>query len=364
MLNNLIEKLKQVNDFRKKQGKQHHLWIVLLILISGIMQGYLSYRDLESFAKSNKQEISKTLNIPIEKIPSYSTICRVMKGVDWREMLKLFNTWAYEESRHRNDIKYLSVDGKALNSTVRESNDEKQNFMMIVSLFSQETGLVLHLKQSENKKGSEIEQFREIVRDCQLEDKIFIGDALHCQKKTINEILSTNNDYILPVKANQKNLFKQLKKITEINQPLSCDVELDVSHGRKISRRVSVFENPEKEMDNWSELKSIIKVERSGKRGNKIYEEVAYYISSCQKDAREFSEKIRGHWTIENQLHWVKDVVLEEDTNGIKNFQTATNISILKTIGMNLLRSLGFLSITEGQRWLASSRKNLTILCL
>jgi len=364
MLNNLIEKLKLVKDFRNNQGKRYPLWLVLLIIILGIMEGYVSYRALGDFSQNKKEIILKMFGANLKDTPDYSTIRRVMIGVNWEELLKIFNVWADAEYGNRDDITYLGMDGKCLKSTVIESDNKKQNFIMIVSLFSQETGLVLHMKQFENKEGSEIDQFRDTVRDCELENKIFMGDALHCQKNTISEIIATNNDYIFQVKANQKNLYKELKIIAETEQPLSCDVELDVSHGRKILRKVSVFERTGNKINNWEKFKSFIKVERSGERENKLYEEVAYYISSCQKNAQEFAEKIRGYWTIENQLHWVKDVVLEEDTNGISDFQPATNLSILKTIGMNLLRSLGFLSITEGQRWLASRWERLTILYL
>ncbi len=75
-----------------------------------------------------------------------------------------------------------------------------------------------------------------------------------------------------------------------------------------------------------------------------------------------FNKIIRGHWTIENQLHWVKDVILGEDKSQIKDFNPATNMSILQTIGMNLFRSRGFISITEGKRWLANKWDRLMIL--
>jgi predicted transposase YbfD/YdcC len=70
------------------------------------------------------------------------------------------------------------------------------------------------------------------------------------------------------------------------------------------------------------------------------------------ENAQNFAEKIRGHWKIENQLHWVKDVIFKEDTLPITDFQAVSNLSILQTIALNLFRNLGFLSITEGQRWL------------
>ncbi len=104
--------------------------------------------------------------------------------------------------------------------------------------------------------------------------------------------------------------------------------------------------------DILAQLKSYIKVERYGERDGKEYDNCAYYISSLRENAQTFAQKIRGHWPIENQLHWVKDVIFKEDTLPLTDFQAVSNFSIIQTIALNLFRSLGFLSITEGQRWL------------
>ena len=85
-------------------------------------------------------------------------------------------------------------------------------------------------------------------------------------------------------------------------------------------------------------------------------------LRSRQENAQVFMNKIRGHWRIENQLHWVKDVIFQEDSSGIYKFQPATNLSVLKTIAMNLFRCLGFLSVTEGQRWLGDRFWRLAVL--
>jgi predicted transposase YbfD/YdcC len=359
---NLIEKLKQVKEFRKSKGKRHPLWLILLIIILGTMQGYLGYRALGDFAKANQKSMSQEFSILSGKMPCYSTIRRVIIGVDWENLLKIFNEWAYLEYGDRSDINWLAVDGKSIKSTLENYDNSQQNFVMFVSLFSQESGLVLHLKRFENKKGSEIGQVQHTVRDCGLENKVFTGDALQCQKETIELINESNNDYVIAVKKNQKNLYKKLELISKQEALLSCDIEKDKSHGRNIERKVSVFEFPENERNGWKNLQRVIKVERSGNRGEKNYQETAYYISSCLKEAEVFAKIIKGHWKIENQLHWVKDVILVEDKGKISQFQAATNFSILKTIGLNLFRSSGFISITEGQRWLACQWERLMIL--
>ncbi|GDZ95579.1 putative transposase [Planktothrix agardhii CCAP 1459/11A] len=91
MLTTLIEKLKKVKDYRKAQGTRHPLWLVLLIVILGLMQRNLGYRELENFAKINQKELSQVVKIKLEKLPSYSTRRRVVEGVDWSNLIEIFN---------------------------------------------------------------------------------------------------------------------------------------------------------------------------------------------------------------------------------------------------------------------------------
>ena len=95
-------------------------------------------------------------------------------------------------------------------------------------------------------------------------------------------------------------------------------------------------------------------MERTGTRGGKHYHQVAYYISSLVRDAVDFAEGIRGHWGIENRLHWVKDVVFDEDRSTIHMGQAPANLSLLRAIALNLLRRSGYSSITCAQRFLAN----------
>ena len=109
-------------------------------------------------------------------------------------------------------------------------------------------------------------------------------------------------------------MLKAALQITESQAPLSESQTVDISHGRQIVRKVSVFDIEqlklaEFERSNRGKITSLVKVERSGTRGKKDYQYLAYYISSLSLDAEIFASKIRGHWLIENQLHWVKDVI-------------------------------------------------------
>ena len=100
--------------------------------------------------------------------------------------------------------------------------------------------------------------------------------------------------------------------------PRSQTQAVDISHGRHLVRKVSVFDIPDQKILDfyklkWGKITSLIKVKRSGKRGEKDYKHLVYYISSLSVGAEIFASKIRGHWLIKNQLPWVKDVVFKED---------------------------------------------------
>ena len=107
--------------------------------------------------------------------------------------------------------------------------------------------------------------------------------------------------------------------------------------------------------------KSFIKVERMGFRGDKEYSQTLYYISSKKLTAEIFAQKIQEHWLIENQVHWVKDVIFNEDKSRIKNKEVAGKLSLLVTLILNVYRSWGFISIKDGQSWLGKNWEKMLL---
>ena len=164
MINKLIEKLKKVKDQREEQGKRHKLWIVLIVIIFAIMCGNQGYRAIEDFGKFNQRKLTKLLKIDSKELPSYSTIRRVMMKLEWTDLLTIFNEWGEELKGDNNlDEEWVALDGKGLRNTVVDYDNSKQNFVTFVSMFSQDTSIVYNIKVFERKKGSEIEQVRNIV---------------------------------------------------------------------------------------------------------------------------------------------------------------------------------------------------------
>ena len=357
MITTLIEKFKKVKDFRSSQGKRHHLHIVLTIIMLSMLCGYVTYKEIDQFIKENEQKLITCLKIVKKKLPSYSTIRRVIIGIKKEEINILFHSFVSEIYGHQEELDWIPIDGKTLKNTINNYGHKKQNNLTMVSFFSEKTRLIINSDSFEGKKGSEIHKVQAMIKECSLINKVFTLDALHCNKITTKEIIASKNDYLITVKRNQIKLFEKLESLSKKEKPLSIYSSIDNSHGRKIKRKILVFDGGLIKHRNYPHIKSFIKVIRSGKRGKKPYQETIYYISSLELLAETFAVKIKNHWLIENQVHWVKDVIFGEDKLKIKDYKTAHNWSILISIIMNIQRVLGFLSIKKGIYWW---RKNWT----
>lgn len=159
-------------------------------------------------------------------------------------------------------------------------------------------------------------------------------------KKTINRIVKKNGDYIVGVKGNQKNL---LKNIIEITKDKSAKIETMVteksSRGRNEKRIYELYKNSKEELkEAWIDLEKIIKVERIREIKNKKSVEIVYFITNKDCELSELATGIRNHWLIENSLHWVKDVIFEEDKTRHKLNEIPEIKSILINIVINILR--------------------------
>lgn len=159
--------------------------------------------------------------------------------------------------------------------------------------------------------------------------------------------MESGNEYVLQVKGNQPSLLNALKQTILNSNPVDIDYTLEKNRGRTEHREVYVYaylDNPL--YDEWFGMKKIIHVVSKGKRNNKAYMENRYYISSkTSENARTYNAGIRGHWGIENRLHWVKDVILNEDKSMVLDLDRSGNMSVMRNIIINLYRISGYKSI-------------------
>lgn len=182
---NLIEQLNQIKDFRRKQGQRFSIQQVLLIIIMAIMSGRYGYREIASFAKANREDLVDKLKLKKSKIPSHVTVREVIMNIDFDLLNKAFHQWAIGYITIEKDD-WLSIDGKSIKSTVENYHSAYQNFVSMVSIFSQKRGQVIKTATFENKMDSEATVVQRLLEALDLKDVVFTLDALHCKKNSTN----------------------------------------------------------------------------------------------------------------------------------------------------------------------------------
>lgn len=208
----IIALLKTLKDHRRRQGQRHPLEVILLIIILAIMAGAKGERAIARFAQNNKKTLVKALGIERKEVPTRSVIKGVIENVDFMALQNIFYGWALKIIPiKKKDI--ISIDGKALKGTVREAQNNLQNFTSLVSVFASKRKQVLAATKIETKKESEIPAVQDLLEMLDLKDVTFTLDALHCQEKTVKIIKKTGNHYIVGVKNNQKKLCLDIKKM-------------------------------------------------------------------------------------------------------------------------------------------------------
>jgi predicted transposase YbfD/YdcC len=263
------------------------------------------------------------------------------------EFQRSFLSWV-EELASLVKAELVSIDGKHVRGT-RSAQDKRagREGLRMVSAWASEQRLVLgQVKTAE--KSNEITAIPELLRMLEIAGCIVTIDAMGCQKEIAAQIVEQEADYVLSLKGNQGTLHKDVAdyfewaekiKFKGIDHSLTETIEKD--HGRIEGRRCWVTEDVDwlLQKEAWVGLKSIVMVESVREViGQAATTERRYFISSLAADAQEALRCVRGHWAIENSLHWVLDVSFREDACRIREKNAAENMAILRHLVLNLLR--------------------------
>ena len=176
----LIEHLKQIPDFRSQP--RYPLWVILLLVVMGTMSGCQGYRALEDFVERHQQGLIELLELPYKRLPSFSTLRRVMVRLDFVALTVGFNAWA-KAAFPTVAGEPLGTDSKGIGASVIDYDSSYQDFVNVVSAFSSRQGVVVALQAMRHAQTSEIATVRTLLEELQLSGVCFSMDALHSQKK-------------------------------------------------------------------------------------------------------------------------------------------------------------------------------------
>lgn len=309
---------------------------IFFLVIAAVVSGADDWKHIELFGRSQFEWLQRFGSFK-NGIPSHDTLGRFFARLDPEEFSRCFIDWA-QQICHLTQGEVIAIDGKRLRGSYDKSSGKAAIHM--VSAFATSNNLVLG-QTACAEKSNEITAIPELLNLIAIEKSVVTIDAMGCQKDIAKKVIDKKADYILAVKGNQKELFEQVEKVFQITGLDSEDTSIDAGHGRVETRKCSVIKNLEflDDCEGWKCLKSVVKVtsEVFIKAENKHRTETRYYISSLAKPAIEMNKKIRSHWSVENNLHWMLDVCFREDSSRRRKGYSAQNFNLISKVALRLL---------------------------
>ena len=336
----LSDHFRQLTDPRIERSKRHALDDILIISICALLCGAEGFAEMEEFGKAQREWLSRLLELP-NGIPSHDTFGRVFALLDPVQFSEAFTAWT-QSLREVLPGEIVALDGK----TLRRSGGAGGGPVHLVSAWAAGHRLVLGQLRTAHK-SNEITAVPELLRRLELAGCIVTLDAMGCQKTIAREIHEADADYVLALKANHEVLHEEIKTFLDdaLDHPKSLPKAsrhetLEKDHGRIETRRYLCTGKLDWLADRalWTALRSVAVVESEREIDGQTTRERRYYLSSLPPHAPELARAIRGHWGIENSLHWVLDVALREDECRVRSGHAATNLATLRHMALNLLR--------------------------
>jgi predicted transposase YbfD/YdcC len=326
----------------------HRLTDIIALTIMATLSGATNWAEVELWAKTKQEWLSSILELP-HGIPSHDTISRVFSLLDPGQMVQAFTQWTSELSTHIKGV--VALDGK----TVRRSmaTTDGRGPIHVVNAFAAESRLVL-TQLKVDSKSNEISALPKVIRMLDLKDCVATVDAMGCQVEVAKAVVEQHGDYMLQIKDNQPTLHCDVKQLFDwaLNPELPQDqaipwVESDsrnAGHGRIERRRCIGIEALEdlESLKRWPQARSVWLIESERTINNKTSTERRYYLSSLPATTTDHAsyanDVIRTHWSVENQVHWVLDVAMNEDLNRTRVGNSAENLALIRKLVLNLLR--------------------------
>jgi len=345
-LSGIAKYFESLPDPRHTRNRRHLLLDVIVIAVCGMIVGCKGPTSIERWAKAKEEWLRKLLRLP-HGIPSRDCIRRILSALKPEAFQKCFQEWIAAcllddaNGSHRT----IAIDGK----TIRRSHDKSAGLgpLHIVSAWAGEQGIALGQLATE-EKSNEITAIPELIDQIDLTGAVVTIDAMGCQKAIAQKIVDGGGDYVLTAKENQPKLYQAIQ--TFFDEQTEDDFEhahyrrhetREKGHGRRDERYYYLAKLPGEFplKKQWPGIQAIGMVIRMTENSDGTERaEVRYFIASRYLSGQRFARSVRGHWGIENSLHWVLDVTFDEDQSRARQRHLADNLSWLRRFAISLLK--------------------------
>lgn len=329
-----------LTDPRIERTRVHNLFELIVVALCGTIAGSDTWADIERFGNHRLEWLRTFLRLE-SGIPSHDTFGRVFARLDPAELVNAVTRWLDEIGRDLG--KQIAIDGKTLRGSF--DNAAGRQPLHLVSAWATEARLTLG-QIAVDSKSNEITAIPLLLELLNLKGTTVTIDAMGCQKEIAAKIVEGGGDYVLTLKGNHAHLHQAVvdqfatAALNNFKAPgLRHHVTVESNHGREERREYFVMPAPHDlpGLSEWSKLTSIGMVVRITQTGEKETGEVNYFLTSHKPQVKEFAKLVRGHWSIENQLHWVLDVTFTEDASRIRKQQAPQTSAVLRRLAVSII---------------------------
>ena len=323
---------------RETANKLHHLSDILAIATCAVIGGAESWEAIAEYGRTKAAFFRRFLRLG-SGIPSPDTFERVFAKLAPGAFARAFGRWM-ASACEATGLVPIAVDGKSARAAKR---DTATGCLHVVTAWAAENRLVLGTAAVADG-SNEIAAIPELLRTLDLAGAIVTIDAAGCQVENARIIREREGHYLLAVKDNQPTLRAAVEAV--IGRACEADFEGvrcdghesdEDGHGRHEERYVTVVSDPEGLPTEWPDVAAVVQVNREREVGGKRTVTSHYYLTSHDETAADFSRWVRGHWGIENGLHWVLDVVFREDDSRVRAGHAGENLAMVRRAAVALL---------------------------
>ena len=333
----LFDHFSLIEDPRIERQKLHSLSSIIFLTICAVLSGCNDWDEIEGYGIEKEAWLKKYIELP-NGVPSHDTINRVFARLDPPLLQSCFISWVQSiVTASKRSI--INIDGKRL---CNSGSNGSKSIIHLVNAWSNSNQMILGQVKTE-EKSNEIIAIPTLLDLLELEGAIVTIDAMGCQTAIAEKIVSKGADYVLAVKENQKFLYDDIKDAFSQTPQTQKHTTIEKGHGRIEQRTCKVITDMDwvTGLANWKNLQTIISIEtkKTIVQTGEIQKEQRLYISSLLTTAEHFNQIIRGHWSIENNLHWCLDVVFKEDLSTKQAGNAAENFSMVNKAALSILKN-------------------------
>lgn len=357
-LRDIFTTFEELTDPRIARSRVHDLFEMVVVAICATVAGSNSWTDIERFGNERLDWLRTFLRLE-NGIPSHDTFGRVFARLDPAGLAACIQQWFAEIGRVLGEA--IHIDGKTLRGSFDTAT--KQNPLHLVSAWAGEARLTLG-QIATDTKSNEITAIPLLLELLDLKGHTVTIDAMGCQKEIAAKIIQREGDYLLALKDNHPSLCQTVAETftaaleADVRPPdLRRYVEVRSNRGRKERREYYALPAPRTlpGFGEWRRLTTLVMVVRTTVDNGHETGHVGYYLSSLPPKVRRLAELVRGHWSIENQLHWVLDVTFTEDASRIRKDLAPQTMAMFRRLAVSILSHDTSLNETiRGKRYRAA----------